>query len=171
MMNIQNLRSKESIGVKFKVGICAELCLRLWFESNWNLCHYYVRIVLKATLHKESPKHLLPKVSSETVITTTSFKFCNIHAKRNFNTGVFLWILRNVYKQLLLLNTSSGICRSSLLNQKQCGMPCTTKFVDLVWVRYLHITRNHSNTHLLINLQKTKTCPSKALQQKQFFWY
>ena len=35
-MNIRNLGSKESVGVKYKDGICAELCLKLWFESNCN---------------------------------------------------------------------------------------------------------------------------------------
>ena len=35
MMNIRNLGSKESVGVKFKEGIYTELCLKLWFESNW----------------------------------------------------------------------------------------------------------------------------------------
>ena len=34
------------------------------------------------------------------------------------------------------------------------------RLVDLVRVRYAHIiSRNHSNTLLLINLQKAKTCP------------
>ena len=32
--------------------------------------------------------------------------------------------------------------------------------VDLVGERYLHyVSRNHSNALLLINLQKTRTCP------------
>ena len=31
--------SKESVGVKFKEGICAELCLKLWFESDWYFCN------------------------------------------------------------------------------------------------------------------------------------
>ena len=35
MMNMLNLRSKESAGVKFKDGICVELCLKLWYESDW----------------------------------------------------------------------------------------------------------------------------------------
>ena len=26
-------RSKESLRVRFKDGMCAELCLKLWFES------------------------------------------------------------------------------------------------------------------------------------------
>ena len=34
MMNIQNLGSKESTGVKFKESIWAELHLKLWFESE-----------------------------------------------------------------------------------------------------------------------------------------
>ena len=39
-------------------------------------------------------------------------------------------------------------------------------FVDLLIVRYLHIiSRNHSNTFLLIKLPKTKTCQKKPLQQ------
>ena len=33
------------------------------------------------------------------------------------------------------------------------------KFVDLFRVRYIIIIINHSNPFLLINLQKTKTCP------------
>ena len=37
-MNMQNLGVKESLGVEFKDGICAELCLKLWFQSNWYFC-------------------------------------------------------------------------------------------------------------------------------------
>ena len=33
MMNMWNLGSKESLWVKLKDGICAELCLKLWFEK------------------------------------------------------------------------------------------------------------------------------------------
>ena len=38
-MNIQILGSKESLWVKFKEGICVELHLKLWFESDWYLCN------------------------------------------------------------------------------------------------------------------------------------
>ena len=79
--------------------------------------------------------------------------------KRGFNTGVFLWILRNNYGKLFWQKTSDGICRSSVLNQKQCGMVSTKKGRSGHSTRYLHIRRNHSNTLLLINLQKPKTCP------------
>ena len=34
-MNIRNLGLTESLGAKFKDVICAELCLKLWFEWNW----------------------------------------------------------------------------------------------------------------------------------------
>ena len=39
MMNIQNLLSKESFGVKFKDSICAELCFKRWFESEKYFCN------------------------------------------------------------------------------------------------------------------------------------
>ena len=39
MMNIGNLGSKESIGVKYKDGTYALLCLKLWFESDWYFCN------------------------------------------------------------------------------------------------------------------------------------
>ena len=31
--------SKESVGAKFKEGACAELCLKLLFESDWYFCN------------------------------------------------------------------------------------------------------------------------------------
>ena len=39
MMNIRNLGSKESLEMKFKDSIYAELCLKLWFESDWYFCN------------------------------------------------------------------------------------------------------------------------------------
>ena len=39
MMNIWNLGSKEDVGVKFEEGICIELYLKLWFESDWYFCN------------------------------------------------------------------------------------------------------------------------------------
>ena len=39
MMKIQNLGSKEKLGVKFEDGKCAALCLKLWFERNWYFCN------------------------------------------------------------------------------------------------------------------------------------
>ena len=39
MTNMRNLNSKESIGVTFKYGVCAKLCLNLWFESDWYFCN------------------------------------------------------------------------------------------------------------------------------------
>ena len=39
MMNMQNVGSKEGLGGKFKDGICTELCLKLWFVSDWYFCN------------------------------------------------------------------------------------------------------------------------------------
>ena len=58
MMNIRNIDSKESLGVNFKDGICIKVCLKLWCESDW---YYCVKMVLKAALHKQSPKQSFPK--------------------------------------------------------------------------------------------------------------
>ena len=54
-----------------------------------------------------------------------------------------------------------GICRSSLLNQKHdMGWFLLQRSVDVVRLCCLHIiSRNHSNTLLLVNLKKIKTCP------------
>ena len=35
----QMLGSTENIGIKFKEGICAELCLKLWFEGDYYFCN------------------------------------------------------------------------------------------------------------------------------------
>ena len=103
----------------------------------------------------------------------------------------FLWKLWNFYEHLFLWNTSVDcLCQfdkellndghllifSSLSKTKYVGWFLLKWFVDLVRVCYLHIiSRNHSSTLSLINLQKTKTCPKKALQQRLFvlllrFW-
>ena len=38
-MNMRNLWWKENLWVKFKHGICTELCLKLWFEKDWYFCN------------------------------------------------------------------------------------------------------------------------------------
>ena len=68
MINILDLGLKERVGVKFKEGICAELCLKLWFESGGYFCKSRVRMVLKAIVQRESPKQLLPKATSEATL-------------------------------------------------------------------------------------------------------
>ena len=69
MMDIQNLGSKEKLGVKFKDGICTELRLKLWYERDWYFCNITKsEWFLKANVQKQSPKQSLPKVSSEAVV-------------------------------------------------------------------------------------------------------
>ena len=96
-------------------------------------------MVLKVTAPKESPKQSLAKVTWEAAVCSCSseqmlieilqyslenicvgvFFLIKLHDlrpatlfKRDFNTGVFLWILRNFYEQLFLQNASGGcFCR------------------------------------------------------------
>ena len=58
------------------------------------------------------------------------------------------------------------MCRPCLLNQKHNIGWFLLRFVDLLRVFSLHIIgRNHSNTFLLINMQKTKLVQTKILEQ------
>ena len=68
MMNIQNLGSKESVAVKFKEGICSELCLMLWFEILLSQDGF------ESDSPEERPKPSLPKVTSEAAVCRCSSK-------------------------------------------------------------------------------------------------
>ena len=52
MINIQNLGSKGSVGVKYKDEIYAKLCLKLWFESNW----YFHKIAKSGWIEDDCPE-------------------------------------------------------------------------------------------------------------------
>ena len=39
MMNLRNLGSQESLGVKYIDGMCAKYCWKLWFENDWYFCN------------------------------------------------------------------------------------------------------------------------------------
>ena len=65
MMNRQNLGSKEGVGVKFKEGVCAEFCLKLWIETDWYFCNITKSGWFWKRLSRKSPKQSLPKDSSE----------------------------------------------------------------------------------------------------------
>ena len=53
MMNIQNVGSKESVGVKFKDSICAKLYLKLWLESD---CNIFVILQSQDGFKSDSPQ-------------------------------------------------------------------------------------------------------------------
>ena len=71
MMNLQDLGSKESLGVKFKCGTFAELCLKLWFESFW---YFYITesgwFWKRLSRNKVPNNHFLKSVwkSSESIV-------------------------------------------------------------------------------------------------------
>ena len=102
--------------------------------------------------------------------------------KRDSNAGVFLWILRTVLRGF---ENTSGVCFCQFdkvtvqywasagplfLIKNNRGRFLLKRFVDLLRLFSLHIIkRNHSNTFLLINLQKTKTL--KHCSKGYLFWY
>ena len=91
--------------------------------------------------------------------------------KRDFNPGVFLQKLQKFYfiehlQCLLLLVWKKTVqwCACAdlliLIKNKICEMVSTKKVCTSGLDCYLHvISKDHSKTLLLINLQKTKTCP------------
>ena len=93
--------------------------------------------------------------------------------KRHLNTGSLLWISRNFYKQFFY--RTPPIAAFIILINNHCqehdvGWSLLKAFVDLLRVCYLDIiSRNHSNALLLINLQKTKSCPRQSTAAKAIF--
>ena len=61
MMNVRNLASKESLGVKFKDSICTELCLKLRFESGWV---FFVLLLSQDGFESDSPETKLQIITS-----------------------------------------------------------------------------------------------------------
>ena len=62
MTNVRNLDSKESVWLKLKESLCAELCLKFWFESYWYFCKLtelkWYGTVQKKVLHDHVLKSL-----------------------------------------------------------------------------------------------------------------
>ena len=118
--------------------------LKLWFQSNW----YFLNNAKSGRFWKAlSGKKDLNDLK-ETLKQVLSCEYCEI-----FTNNLFYWTQFGKV-------TMMGIGRSSLLNQKyNVGWFLLKRFVHLFRVSYFHIiSRNHSNTLFLFNLQKTKTC-------------
>ena len=81
-------------------------------------------------------------------------------------------MVQNFYEQLFYGTSPVASVNLFFLIKNNVGWFLVKSFVDLITVRYLRIiSRNHSNTPLLINLQKTrkqKLVQSKALQQRLY---
>ena len=39
VVTVNDGHTEPSAEVKYKDGICSELCLKLWFDSDWYLCN------------------------------------------------------------------------------------------------------------------------------------
>ena len=61
MMNMQNLDLKDRLGVKFKDSICDELCLKLWFESDW----YFFNIIESWFFESGCPETKFESITSK----------------------------------------------------------------------------------------------------------
>ena len=65
---MRNLGSKETLGLKFKDGVCAEFYLKLWFESNF--------VIL---LRQDGFESNFPKTKFQTITCLTQFEKVAIH--------------------------------------------------------------------------------------------
>ena len=122
----------------------AELHLKLWFQSNW----YFSNNTKSGRFWKALSRKKDLNNSKETLKQMLSCEYCEI-----FTNNLFHWTQSDKV-------TIMDIGRSSFLNQKHyVGWFLLKRFVHLFRVSYFHIiSRNHSNTLFLFNLQKTKTC-------------
>ena len=95
----------------------------------------------------------------------TAFNFTSPSSQKILQHGVFLRILQNFYERLCQFDKATvqwwvSVDLLFLIKTKNVGWFLLRRFADLVRVCYLHIiSRKHSSTLLLVNLQKTKTCP------------
>ena len=119
------------------------------------------------------PQYSQENMSWSLFLITTLFQ---PRPKRDSNTTVFLRILGNFYETAFFVDSRGCFCQFDkvtvqwwpsadllfLIKTKNVGWFLLKRFADMVRKCYLHIIcRNHSNTILLINLQKTKTCPKQ----------
>ena len=123
---------KESVTLKFKEGTCTELCLKLWFESDWYFSNitksvwFWKRLSRKKVLNNHFLKSLRKQPYADVLKNRYPQKFSNIHMK----TPVL---------QVVQKNTSGGICRFFLLNQKQCGIVSAKNDLQ-IWLEYVIYT-------------------------------
>ena len=181
MIKIRNLGSKGSIRDKYKDNICAELCLKLLFESDWYFCNIsesdgfqsdcaetkfltitflsqFRQIFLKIAVLKKFAKSVLESANKGVLLRQRCFP---VNIAKFLRTAFFIEHLRCFCQFDKVANCSvSGICQATLINQKlNMGWFLLKRFVDLCRGCSSHIvSRNHSNTFLLINMQETKTC-------------
>ena len=91
MMNIRNLGSKESVAINYKDGICAKLCVKLWFESRWCFCN----ITELGSFSKQLFKNKVPNNHFEKSVQMQPYAYV-------FKIGVLLRF-RNDYVSLFLI--------------------------------------------------------------------
>ena len=110
MMNMRNPGSKENLAVKFKEGICAKFCLKLWFESGWFFCNitksgwFWKRLSRKKVLNNHFIKLLKKQLYGDVLQNRCSSKFRDIHIKASMLLSRF-----NKFAGLYLKETSAQV--------------------------------------------------------------
>ena len=131
------------------------MCLKLWFQSDWNFCNIIEsRWFLKLTVQTQSSEQSLPKVDLKEVTVQKSFEelwtvILNKMISITFPTRVLVKLTKTYtcMKSYQLIS----IGRPSLLNKKINVIWFLLMFVDLVRVWSWHIiSRKHPNMLLLI---------------------
>ena len=156
MTNLRNLGSKENLAIKFKDGICADLCLNLRFESDIVIFVILrVIMVLKATVQKEISKPSLPQVK-------LTWGRDGLELWKSNCPEVHCGTLDSYFRSNDLVSASADF-----LFLYNVGWLQLRRFVDLLRVRSLHsISRNHPNTLCWPTCRKQKFVQSNILQQK-----
>ena len=166
MIIVTNGFSKKTFFIIISRSSCMQMFFKICVIRNFaifiekHLCWSLFLIKLKAGLQLYF--NFVAKETWTQEIPVKIAKFLQV-----FYMEYFRWLLLSVWCNCSVM----GICRSSLLNQKQnmWAFFLLKSFVNLVRVCYLHIiSKNHSNSLSLTSLLETKVKQSKALQQRLF---
>ena len=97
-MNIRNLGRKESLGIKFKKGTYAKLCLKPWFESDWYFGNILVILLsqdgFESTVVQKCNFFLQITGGTEVQLFSTKHNFFSNIATFFYKAQLFLPILR-----------------------------------------------------------------------------
>ena len=136
MMNIRNLGLEDSVGVKSIDSISSKQSLRKVSSETAELRYFskYVFLNIPRRCYPVNIAKFLRTAFLQKTPGSYSFQFDKVTVQHWASADLSFLIKNNV------------------------GWFLQKRFKDLFKVRYI-VSRNHSNTFLLINLQKSKTCP------------
>ena len=156
MMKIQNLGSKESVGVRFKEGTCAKLYLKLLFESNWYFCNitksgwFWKRLSRKKVPNNHFLKSLQKQPYADVL---QKFKFPNIHR----NTSV----LESLFNRCFLFSVAKFFQTAFSIDHLRWHLSIFFFFSKTMCsrVRYLVLVETISTRFYWLTCRIQETCP------------